>query len=371
MENIKETNSKWLDIKNQILGFYPDDIEGISSLAQFLETAGTKTIIDHIDTDGKVCNYLIRKDNDTVIEWDYSHKKSLIEVLRKEVGSGINKDILICDLSFKEHQMKELATILSDAMYKGKRVMWVDHHNSSALAVKEYPEVKALCGNYITEYKISSAMQIYIGTLFVKSECSDSESVKQFINENVLKTFVRLASCYDTFTDISSDAIKLNDLLTITNTIFKNESLYDRDLILFDMYDTLLKNNLNFNSLKNNIVSELELKSVERDDLFRKMLSAKKVGRKDCVIVYLGELDYTQSRIASVVANTFLTKYQNPESKPLVIMWIYETSEGKKISFRSLDDTAYNIANQYGGGGHKSAAGCPYSLDITLSILGV
>jgi hypothetical protein len=107
--------------------------------------------------------------------------------------------------------MKELATILSDAMYKGKRVMWVDHHNSSVLAVKEYPEIKALCGNYLTEYKISSAMQIYIGTLFVKSECGDIESVKEFTDKNVLKNFVRLASCYDTFTDISSDAIKLND----------------------------------------------------------------------------------------------------------------------------------------------------------------
>lgn len=168
----------------------------------------------------------------------------------------------------------------------------------------------------------------------------------------IIQQFVDLVDTYDLFkkkSPLFKMAKSLNNILYASAAYFrsdfieKHRSFMYTQIKKFDSFDEYNFLNSEIKKLK-----EEEKKEQEVYDTTRKKMKFRVDGEKNIYI-------YAEMRAKiSVVASRILE--DNPKAVYMVVYNVYKKSD-KKISIRSLEYPVNIIAEKWGGGGHRCAAG--------------
>ncbi len=271
----------------------------------------------HNDHDGRCAGAIVAKYENNYnlsdfFEVDYVMKLPL-DVIRE------NETVYFVDYSFKKDTIWQLEKVLE----KTRNVIWIDHHTSSLNLEMELPWAKEIEG--IRQDKISGAGLTYM--YLFGCEFDD------------LPYFIKLISDYDcwlykfepdtTFFKIGVETEKFDALDDVWIDLFKDE---EKGFIV--TIDDLIE------------TGKIIKGYIDRDnEQYRKSFAyeTKIVGHK-CLAVNRKSNSWI-----------FGEKYNE---YPLVMVWVFD---GKKYIYSifssNKDVDCSKIAESYGGGGHKGAAG--------------
>lgn len=273
----------------------------------------------HNDLDGKCAGAVVSRFTKNYNQEDY-FEVDYIKLLPIDKISD-NEEVYLVDYSFKEDTVWQLDEILK----KTQNVVWCDHHTSSLNLLKQRPELKNIKG--LVQDKISGAALIYM----YLHEC-DFDS---------LPYYIKLVSDYDcwiyqfdpatTHFKIGMDMINHDALSDVWRSL-DNET-YLSSLTL-DFLNRLID--------KGKIIKQY----IDQDNTsYRKSWS------------YESEIDGHKCLVINRKYNSWIFGEKYNEY-PLVMVWAFN---GEKYSYSiySSDPNVdcSKIAEKFGGGGHKGAAG--------------
>lgn len=266
----------------------------------------------HNDMDGRSAGAIVLQNADV----DYRERYIEVDYMNPLPTDIINKNesVYLVDYSFKEDTLCQLQEILG----KTDKVVWCDHHTSSINLLKNHPELESIPG--IRMDGISGAALAYMWF----NDCSFDECPE----------YIRLVSDYDCWKYVYGDR----------TTYFK------LGVEIFD-YDAL-----------DPIWDELELGKTSVNDIVAKGKIIKDFIDKDNK-QYFSSFGY-KSEIAGLPCWVINRKSNSwifgdaINEVPVVVTVVFN---GEKYSYSvystNSDVDCSKIAESYGGGGHKGAAG--------------
>jgi oligoribonuclease NrnB/cAMP/cGMP phosphodiesterase (DHH superfamily) len=270
----------------------------------------------HNDHDGRCAGAIVARYEDNYNPEDFYE----VDYVMKLPLDVIQKDELVyfVDYSFKKDTIWQLEKVLEIS----KNVIWIDHHTSSLNLEKELPWTKDIAG--IRRDKISGAGLTYM----FFSGCEFEE----------LPEFIRLISDYDCW------LYKYEPDTTYFKIGVETEKFDALDDVWIDLFDECENEALKLISL---IETGSIIKGyIDRDnEQYRKSFS------------YESEIAGYKCLVVNRKSNSWIfgDKYND---YPLVMVWVFDGKKYVYSIFSSNKDVdCSKIAESYGGGGHKGAAG--------------
>lgn len=275
----------------------------------------------HYDLDGKCAGSIVAKYEDNYDPSNYF----MVDYVQKIPVENIsnNEKVYFVDYSFTENTKH----VLYELIDKKCDIVWIDHHTSSINLVKSNPELENING--IRLEGISGAALTY---MYLYDKKFDE-----------LPYYVKLVSDYDCWKyDFEPDT-----------TMFKlgmdanNHDALEEIWKIFD-YESKSESKCSTESYLYSIIKDGKTikKYIDHDNtLYRDSYGYESIiGGYKCFVV--------NKKTDSWIFGELYEKY------PLVVVWVFNGEKYQYSLYSSKEDVdCSKIAESYGGGGHKGAAG--------------
>jgi len=276
----------------------------------------------HNDLDGRCAGSIVAQYTNNYNKEDYFEVDYIMNLPVDNIVDG--EQIFFVDYSFKDNTKE----ILNTLMQKGCDVIWIDHHTSSINLVEMYPELNSIKG--LRKDKISGAALTYM--YFYNCEF------------DTIPYYIKLVSDYDCW------IYKFDPDTTHFKLGIESENFDALDLIwksLFDESDNIGYYKMVASAKERLIGTGKIIKGyIDQDNnYYREHFS------------YETEIEGYKCLVVNRKTNSWVfgEKYSD---YPLVMVWVFN---GTKYSYSifSGDSTVdcSKIAEKFGGGGHRGAAG--------------
>lgn len=223
--------------------------------------------------------------------------------------------VYFVDLSFKVSEYEIVKRLMTDYDF-----VWLDHHSSSMDLLKAHPELDEIKGIRSTEVSGAYLTYMYLWDIRTLGE---------------VPYYVKLVSDYDTWTFDYGDQSTYFYLGTNTEDNFTCFSKLWTDLF----YD-----------------AEKVLKIIEKGKVIKNFVDVENA-RYLKAYGYESEIDGHKCYVVNKSSNSWIfgDKYYE---YPLVVVWTYDGKKYKYTLYSSDPNVnCQKIAEKFGGGGHKGAAG--------------
>lgn len=282
----------------------------------------------HGDMDGKaaasiVVYYTGNKDDKSYIEFKYDDPPDL---------SGIREgeDVFLVDCSFTEKTVKFLYELLALKC----DIIWIDHHASSQRLLEndDYPEIKQIRG--LVEQGISGAALTYMYLM-----------AKDY---NDIPYYLKLVSDYDCWTK----KYKHSDLFKLGMDALCQSPLSS-------VWAQLLKEGMSYGAYA---VSSI----ISSGETIQKYVIQENLGYCSS---FSYEAEFEGYRILVINRRSNSLIFGNlVNDYPFVCSWVYNGSRYLYSIFSTNPEIdCSKIAEKYGGGGHKGAAGFSTTYPVCMS----
>lgn len=274
---------------------------------------------------GVILGYLAFKD----IDYMLIHVKEQTEIVDFVKNSNYEK-VFITDLGLEDKIADEINEL-------GMNILHFDHHETNVYASKYAFSTVEIQRNGIS----TCGTELFY--LYLKEN--------NLLKDNALiKIFVEDTRAYDNWDWVKNNNVEANDL----NKLF---SIVGIDTYISKMVDKLRNNNKDIFDETDKYLIELntqeEKKLIELSD--KSLIIREKDGLKFGIVF--------GNKFLSIIGNTLCNRH--PE---LDYMLLIDPLE-KKVSLRSVRIDVSKVAESYGGGGHKYAAGFSLNEEIFKSLL--
>lgn len=274
----------------------------------------------HNDLDGRCAGAIVAQYTNNYNKEDFFEVDYVMELPLDKVHN--EEDIWFVDYSFKENTLWVLDKLINEKMC---RVFWIDHHTLSINLENNNKFAKSIWG--IRQDGISGAALTYMYCYNKKFED--------------IPYYIKLVSDYDCWqykyepdTTYFKIGIEANDFDAL-DTIWKG--LFNEDL---------------FNFTDTNFINEI----LEIGKVIKNYIDSDNTYYREH-FSYESEIDGHKCMVVNKKTNSWVFGEKYNEY-PLVIVWVFDGSKFTYSIFSSNKDIdCSKIAESYGGGGHKGAAG--------------
>jgi oligoribonuclease NrnB/cAMP/cGMP phosphodiesterase (DHH superfamily) len=269
----------------------------------------------HNDIDGRCAGSVVAQYENNYNKGDYFEVDYIMELPLNEIEE--NEKVYFVDYSFKKDTVWQLEKILD----KTKNVIWIDHHTSSLNLEKELPWTKDIGG--LRRDGISGAGLTYM-YLYRRERLGDCPD------------YIQLVSDYDCW------KFELGD----QTTYFKIgiETYY------YDALDEIWKH------LFTDDLCRFVCDVIDKGRIIKEYIDMDNEQYRDNY-AYESEINGLKCLVVNKKSNSWIFG-DKIDKYPLVMIWVFN---GAKYSY-SIFSTNKNIdcskiAEKFGGGGHRGAAG--------------
>lgn len=267
----------------------------------------------HNDLDGRCAGSVVAKYENNYDQNDFYEIDYIINLRQLVENIKDNETVYFVDYSFTENNKWALDYLIN----KGCNLVWCDHHNSSIELINKYSEYDEIKG--IRKTGVSGAALTY---MYLYNTEYDN-----------IPDFIKYVSDYDCW------IYKYGE----NTTYFK----LGMDTISHDALDNIWLELINISDL---------LEIINKGKLIKKYIDIDNAEYLNNY-GYESEIEGYKCYVVNRKTNSWIFGKKYNEY-PLVVVWAYN---GKKYSY-SLYSSDKNvdcskIAEKYGGGGHKGAAG--------------
>ncbi len=274
---------------------------------------------------GVILGYLAFKD----IDYMLIHVKEQTEIVDFVKNSNYEK-VFITDLGLEDKIADEINEL-------GMNILHFDHHETNVYASKYAFSTVEIQRNGIS----TCGTELFYLYLKENNLLKDNALIKRFVEDT---------RAYDTWDWVKNNNIEANDL----NKLF---SIVGIDTYISKMVDKLRNNNKDIFDETDKYL--IELNTQEEDKLIelsdKSLIIREKDGLKFGIVF--------GNKFLSIIGNTLCNRH--PE---LDYMLLIDPLE-KKVSLRSVRIDVSKVAESYGGGGHKYAAGFSLNEEKFKSLL--
>lgn len=269
----------------------------------------------HNDLDGRCAGSIVAQYRNNFNKEDFFEVDYTMTLPLDKINDG--EEVWFVDYSFKE----ETKVILLSLQDRGCNVIWIDHHTSSINLQNENPEFKAIKG--IRQEGISGAGLTYM-------YCYNKEF-------NDIPYYVKLVSDYDCW------QYKYEPDTTYFKIGAESKNFDALDMIWISLFQHRL-GDYNLDNLIS--IGKIIKTYIDADNTYyREHFS------------YESEIAGHKCLVVNKKSNSWIFGEKYNEY-PLVMVWVFNGSEYIYSIFSSNKDIdCSKIAESYGGGGHKGAAG--------------
>ena len=274
---------------------------------------------------GVILGYLAFKD----IDYMLIHVKEQTEIVDFVKNSNYEK-VFITDLGLEDKIADEINEL-------GMNILHFDHHETNVYASKYAFSTVEIQRNGIS----TCGTELFYLYLKENNLLKDNALIKRFVEDT---------RAYDTWDWVKNNNVEANDL----NKLF---SIVGIDTYISKMVDKLRNNNKDIFDETDKYL--IELNTQEENKLIE-------LSDKSLIIREKDELKFGivfGNKFLSIIGNTLCNRH--PE---LDYMLLIDPLE-KKVSLRSVRIDVSKVAESYGGGGHKYAAGFSLNEEIFKSLL--
>lgn len=274
---------------------------------------------------GVILGYLAFKD----IDYMLIHVKEQTEIVDFVKNSNYEK-VFITDLGLEDKIADEINEL-------GMNILHFDHHETNVYASKYAFSTVEIQRNEIS----TCGTELFYLYLKENNLLKDNALIKRFVEDT---------RAYDTWDWVKNNNVEANDL----NKLF---SIVGIDTYISKMVDKLRNNNKDIFDETDKYLIELntqeETELIELSD--KSLIIREKDGFKFGIVF--------GNKFLSIIGNTLCNRH--PE---LDYMLLIDPLE-KKVSLRSVRIDVSKVAESYGGGGHKYAAGFSLNEEKFKSLL--
>lgn len=274
---------------------------------------------------GVILGYLAFKD----IDYMLIHVTEQTEIVDFVKNSNYEK-VFITDLGLEDKIADEINEL-------GMNILHFDHHETNVYASKYAFSTVEIQRNGIS----TCGTELFYLYLKENNLLKDNALIKRFVEDT---------RAYDTWDWVKNNNVEANDL----NKLF---GIVGIDTYISKMVDKLRNNNKDIFDETDKYLIELntqeENKLIELSD--KSLIIREKDGLKFGIVF--------GNKFLSIIGNTLCNRH--PE---LDYMLLIDPLE-KKVSLRSVRIDVSKVAESYGGGGHKYAAGFSLNEEIFKSLL--
>lgn len=274
---------------------------------------------------GVILGYLAFKD----IDYMLIHVKEQTEIVDFIKNSNYEK-VFITDLGLEDKIADEINEL-------GMNILHFDHHETNVYASKYAFSTVEIQRNGIS----TCGTELFYLYLKENNLLKDNALIKRFVEDT---------RAYDTWDWVKNNNVEANDL----NKLF---SIVGIDTYISKMVDKLRNNNKDIFDETDKYL--IELKTQEENELIelsdKSLIIREKDGFKFGIVF--------GNKFLSIIGNTLCNRH--PE---LDYMLLIDPLE-KKVSLRSVRIDVSKVAESYGGGGHKYAAGFSLNEEKFKSLL--
>ena len=274
---------------------------------------------------GVILGYLAFKD----IDYMLIHVKEQTEIVDFVKNSNYEK-VFITDLGLEDKIADEINEL-------GMNILHFDHHETNVYASKYAFSTVEIQRNGIS----TCGTELFYLYLKENNLLKDNALIKRFVEDT---------RAYDTWDWVKNNNVEANDL----NKLF---GIVGIDTYISKMVDKLRNNNKDIFDETDKYL--IELNTQEENKLIE-------LSDKSLIIREKDELKFGivfGNKFLSIIGNTLCNRH--PE---LDYMLLIDPLE-KKVSLRSVRIDVSKVAESYGGGGHKYAAGFSLNEEIFKSLL--
>lgn len=274
---------------------------------------------------GVILGYLAFKD----IDYMLIHVKEQTEIVDFIKNSNYEK-VFITDLGLEDKIADEINEL-------GMNILHFDHHETNVYASKYAFSTVEIQRNGIS----TCGTELFYLYLKENNLLKDNALIKRFVEDT---------RAYDTWDWVKNNNVEANDL----NKLF---SIVGIDTYISKMVDKLRNNNKDIFDETDKYL--IELNTQEENELIelsdKSLIIREKDGLKFGIVF--------GNKFLSIIGNTLCNRH--PE---LDYMLLIDPLE-KKVSLRSVRIDVSKVAESYGGGGHKYAAGFSLNEEKFKSLL--
>lgn len=274
---------------------------------------------------GVILGYLAFKD----IDYMLIHVKEQTEIVDFIKNSNYEK-VFITDLGLEDKIADEINEL-------GMNILHFDHHETNVYASKYAFSTVEIQRNGIS----TCGTELFYLYLKENNLLKDNALIKRFVEDT---------RAYDTWDWVKNNNVEANDL----NKLF---SIVGIDTYISKMVDKLRNNNKDIFDETDKYL--IELNTHEENELIelsdKSLIIREKDGLKFGIVF--------GNKFLSIIGNTLCNRH--PE---LDYMLLIDPLE-KKVSLRSVRIDVSKVAESYGGGGHKYAAGFSLNEEKFKSLL--
>lgn len=274
---------------------------------------------------GVILGYLAFKD----IDYMLIHVTEQTEIVDFVKNSNYEK-VFITDLGLEDKIADEINEL-------GMNILHFDHHETSMYASKYAFSTVEIQRNGIS----TCGTELFYLYLKENNLLKDNALIKRFVEDT---------RAYDNWDWVKNNNVEANDL----NKLF---SIVGIDTYISKMVDKLRNNNKDIFDETDKYLIELktqeEKKLIELSD--KSLIIREKDGLKFGIVF--------GNKFLSIIGNTLCNRHSE-----LDYMLLIDPLE-KKVSLRSVRIDVSKVAESYGGGGHKYAAGFSLNKEIFKSLL--
>lgn len=274
---------------------------------------------------GVILGYLAFKD----IDYMLIHVKEQTEIVDFVKNSNYEK-VFITDLGLEDKIADEINEL-------GMDILHFDHHETNVYASKYAFSTVEIQRNGIS----TCGTELFYLYLKENNLLKDNALIKRFVEDT---------RAYDTWDWVKNNNVEANDL----NKLF---SIVGIDTYISKMVDKLRNNNKDIFDETDKYL--IELNTQEENELIelsdKSLIIREKDGLKFGIVF--------GNKFLSIIGNTLCNRH--PE---LDYMLLIDPLE-KKVSLRSVRIDVSKVAESYGGGGHKYAAGFSLNEEKFKSLL--
>lgn len=274
---------------------------------------------------GVILGYLAFKD----IDYMLIHVKEQTEIVDFVKNSNYEK-VFITDLGLEDKIADEINEL-------GMNILHFDHHETNVYASKYAFSTVEIQRNGIS----TCGTELFYLYLKENNLLKDNALIKRFVEDT---------RAYDTWDWVKNNNVEANDL----NKLF---SIVGIDTYISKMVDKLRNNNKDIFDETDKYL--IELNTQEETELIE-------LSDKSLIIREKDELKFGivfGNKFLSIIGNTLCNRH--PELDYMLLIDPLEM----KVSLRSVRIDVSKVAESYGGGGHKYAAGFSLNEEIFKSLL--
>lgn len=268
----------------------------------------------HNDLDGRCAGSIVAQYTGNYSKEDYFEVDYVMELPLHKVLDG--EEIWFVDYSFKQNT----AHVLSELIARGCDVIWIDHHTSSLNLEKEFIGMKSVKG--IRQDGISGAALTYM-------YCYNKEF-------NDIPYYIKLVSDYDCW-----------------QYQYEPDTTYFKIGMETEPFDALDKVWMNINMISDDYITK---EIIGKGELIKGFIDNDNTYYREH-FAYESEIAGHKCLVVNKKTNSWVFGEKYSEY-PLVMIWVFDGSKFTYSIFSSNKDIdCSKIAESYGGGGHKGAAG--------------